>query len=299
MPPRWRVTDFASPRDVTELADALRRATPLSRIIAGGTDLVLSLQRSDPPDLLIDITHVAGLGDVRLDGGTVHVGALATFGQLHSHPVIVAHAPCLAQAAARVGSLQIRNSATIGGNVANASPCGDSLPALAALGAQVDVLDASGSVTSRPLGELLIGQARTNLRASECITAFRFPALAADQRSGFAKIGARNTVTVSKLSAAAVVDVDAASGLLGNARVALGAVAPTTFRDASLEAVLNGAEPTSRTAAAFAATCVAAVQRAIPTRPSLAYKQHAAAGLAYDVWNALGVCPPCEPVWGG
>jgi CO/xanthine dehydrogenase FAD-binding subunit len=119
--------------------------------------------------------------------------------------------------------------------------------------------------------------------------------LSAHQRSSFAKLGVRASVTVSKLSAAVVVDHDPASGVLSNARVALGSVAPVAFRDAALEALLQGQVADRRLAQRFANACADAVQRSIPSRQSLDYKRYAAMGVAYDAWNALALCEPCEP----
>ena len=117
-------TEVVSPSTRAELVAALARTTPQSRLLAGGTDLVRALHRpGDEPDLLVDLSGLAELASVCLDGETLHVGALVTFTQLQWDPLVREHAPCLGLAAAQVGSTQIRNAGTLGGNVANASPC--------------------------------------------------------------------------------------------------------------------------------------------------------------------------------
>ncbi len=287
-------TRVLAPRNLVELQVALAQATPATRLLAGGTDLVLHLHAGLEPDLLIDLSRVQGLAGVREHDGVVHIGALTTFSQLAAHPVIAERATCLAHASAQVGSVQVRNAATIAGNVANASPCGDSIPALTALGAQVHTIDGAGRVDVRPLATVLARAGRTHLAAGEAITGFSFQGHDSLTRSAFAKVGARTAVTVSKLSMAVVVRIEA--GVIADALVALGSLAPSAFRDADLEATLIGRPLSPSTVADFAAVSVELVRRVIPDRSSVHYKQYAIRGVAYDVWNALDIGPPVEPV---
>jgi CO/xanthine dehydrogenase FAD-binding subunit len=291
--------DLLTPGSLEELTVALRGATPSSRLLAGGTDLIRSMHQ-DPwePDLLIDLSGVRELDFVRLEGGTLRVGALTTFAELQDDPLVRRHARCLAEAAAQVGSAQIRNVATVGGNIANASPCADSVTALVALGAEVRTIDGSGRSVVRPLEQIVTGSGRTSLAPGEAITEVSFAALGDDERTTFVKIGSRSTVTVARLSMALAVKYDAGAGTLSEARVAMGALAETAFRDACLEELLEGRPADEESARLFAAGCADAVRRAIPGRYSLPYKRHAALGLAYDAWNSLGLCDRCEPVWG-
>ena len=291
-------TRVLTPSGVDELVAALAQATPQTRLLAGGTDLVRDLRRpGNEPDVLIDMTGLEELSSVRLDGDTLRIGALATFTQLQWDPLVREHALCLSLAAAQVGSVQIRNTGTIGGNIANASPCADGATALTALGAMVITVDSTGAERSRPIGEVVLGPDQTSLAYDEAITAFSFPALGPEYRSAFAKIGSRTAVSVARLSSALVVRFDAAAGTLADVRVALGAVGGAAFRASRLEQALARLPADEDTARIFAEGCVAAVQESIPGRYSLPYKQHAAVGLAYDAWNMLALCPPCEPAW--
>jgi CO/xanthine dehydrogenase FAD-binding subunit len=292
------VTDVVTPASLEELVAALGRATPQSRLLAGGTDLVRELRRpGGQPDLLIDLTGLAELASVRLDGETLRVGALCTFTRLQWDSLVREHALCLSLAAAQVGSAQIRNAGTIGGNIANASPCADGATALTALGAEVTMVDGAGATRTRPIGEVLLGPNHTSLAHDEAITEFAFPALGPEHRSAFAKIGSRTAVSVARLSAALVVHFDAPSGTIADAHVALGAVGEVAFRAPRLEQALEGLPADEDTARVFGEGCVAAVQESIPGRYSLPYKQHAAVGLAYDAWNMLALSAPCEPAW--
>ena len=288
--------EILTPRNLAQLAAALRRATPNTSLLAGGTDLVIHLRAPGPaPDLLIDLSAMRELAFVRLEGDQVHVGAMTTFAQMQTDATLLSFARCLAETAAQVGSVQIRNAATIGGNVANASPCGDTIPMLLALDAQVQVLDADGRITRRALREIVAGAGTNSLAPGQAIIGFWFGALAARQRGAFAKVGVRSAMTVAKLSLAVVLDFDQASRRCSAAKVAFGALGAVAFRDAGVESVLRGQVANGAAAQAFAQACVDAVRRAIPNRPSLAYKQHAMVGLAYDIWNALQICAPCEP----
>ena len=228
--------ELLMPGGLRELTAALQRATPSSRLLAGGTDLIRSMHRDHwEPDLLIDLSGVRELDFVRLEAGTLRVGALTTFAELQADPLVRRHARCLAEAAAQVGSAQIRNVATVGGNIANASPCADSVTALVALGAEVRTIDGGGRSATRPLEKVLVGSGRTSLAPDEAITEVSFAALGAVQRTTFAKIGSRSTVTVARLSMALVVKYDAGAGTVSEARVGLGAVGEAAFRDARLE----------------------------------------------------------------
>ena len=241
------VTDVVTPTGIGELVAALAVATPQTRLLAGGTDLVRSIRKpGSEPDTIIDLTGLADLTYVRLDGGTLRVGATTTFAALQWDPLVRGHALCLGLAAAQVGSAQIRNAGTIGGNIANASPCADGATALTALGAEVTTINGAGTSKTRPLGEVLLGPAQTSVAHDEAITEFSFPALGPEHRSAFAKIGSRTAVSVARLSAALVVRFDAAAGTLDDVRVSLGAVGGVAFRASRLEEALAGRPPTRR-----------------------------------------------------
>jgi CO/xanthine dehydrogenase FAD-binding subunit len=289
-----------APRDRAELVEALARMTSQSRLLAGGTDLVREMNKNGlRPDLLVDLSDLDELRGVGITDGVIRIGALTTFARLQEDPVLRRHARCIADAAASVGSVQIRSAATIGGNVANASPCGDSIPALLALEAQAEIWDAGGGATLRPVSEVVTGAGRTCLQPGQAIAAFVFPVLSGAWISSFAKVGSRSAVTVARLSAAVAVEMRPDGRSIGEARVALGAVGETAFRDTLVESVLAGGRADARTGQGFAEACCDAVCRSIPGRYSLGYKCRAAAGLADDVWRGLGFPSPAEPVGGG
>lgn len=291
-------TEVLTPTTRDKLVTALAQATPQTRLLAGGTDLARALSRpGGEPDVLVDLTGVTELAQVRRDGDTLRVGALATFTQIQWDPLVREHALCLSLAAAQVGSAQIRNAGTLGGNVANASPCADGVTALTALGADVLTVDGAGVERRRPVTEVVLGPGHTCLAHDEAIVEFALPALGPEYRSGFSKIGSRTAVSVARLSCALVVRFDAAEGTLASVQIALGAVGGVAFRAGALEQALRGRPADEETARLFAGGCVDAVRKSIPGRHSLPYKQHAAVGLAYDAWNMLSLGAPCEPAW--
>lgn len=290
--------ELLTPADLYELATALAQMTPRSRLLAGGTDLVNALRREGTePDLLVDLSDLTELHIVSREERLLHVGSMVTFSELQADRVVRDCAPCLAQAAAQVGSVQIRNLATVGGNVASASPCGDSIPALMALEARVTVLQRDGTTSLRPIRDVVLGPGTTSLALGEAIVDFVFAPLEPSQRSVFVKIGSRSAVSVARLSAAVVLQCDGREGTLSGVRVALGAVGATAFRDPTVEASLEGAPAGPATARRFADACADAISRSIPGRPSLPYKRRAALGLACDAWNGLGLDPRFEPDW--
>jgi CO/xanthine dehydrogenase FAD-binding subunit len=283
-----RQPELLAPRDLPSLAAALGRATPDSRLIAGGTDLVLRMRVSGVrPDLLIDLSGLRELSFIRKEHGLIRIGATTTFAQIERDAMLEIHANCLVRAAAHVGSAQIRNVATIGGNIANASPCADAIPALLVLDAQVGVLNRAGNVERRPLQKLLVESGKTTLERDEAIVDFSFVPLVEGQRSAFAKIGARSSVAVAKLSAAMIVKLDEAQGIISDAKIAFGSIAPTAFVDDRVAAALRGTPVNSGAIKAFAEACSSMMTRSIPDRSSLPYKRHAVRGLAHDLWGAI------------
>ncbi len=279
--------ELIAPRNLANLAAALRCATPDSRLVAGGTDLMLRLFAGGRPDLLIDLSGMRELSFIRREGDLIRIGALTTFAELEHDAMLAVHARCLASAAAHVGSVQIRNTATLGGNIANASPCADAIPALLVLGAEVGVLNGAGAVDRRPLRDLLAVAGKTTLRTDEAIVDFTFAPLAEDERSAFGKIGVRSSVAVARLSAALIVKMDAVQRSIAQAKIAFGSIAPVAFMDEGIAAVLRDRQIDENTVEAFATACSNMVSRAIPDRSSLPYKRHAVRGLAHDLWGTV------------
>jgi CO/xanthine dehydrogenase FAD-binding subunit len=281
-------TEVLTPNNLPELQDALKKATLDSKLLAGGTDLVQAMhEHRCRPDLVIDLSGVKELQLITVEQGQLRIGATTTFSQLQRDHSVRKYALCLAEAAARVGSTQIRNTATIGGNIGNASPAGDTIPVLMALGAIITLRDSRGQTEEKPIDELVTGSGKTSLRYDQVITQIFFPLLDESYRSTFAKIGSRSTVTIAKLNMALIVLYDAGLNTISDVRVGLGAIGVKAFRDTRVDGLLNGRQVDENLARLFVEELSVTVQQAIPGRYSLPYKQEAIKGLAHDAWNNL------------
>jgi CO/xanthine dehydrogenase FAD-binding subunit len=200
----------------------LRAQHPEARVIQGGTDVMVELNfgHSRPP-ALIDVSEVAELRGWSRDDGTLVLGAGLTYTEAMTSPVAEL-LPALAEASRTVGSPQIRNRGTLGGNLATASPAGDALPPLLAERAAVELASVRGT-RALPLEEFLLGVKRTALAPDELVTAIRVRPSGGAQT--FMKVGPRNAMVIAVCSLAVVVDVEE-----GEVRAAFGSAAVTVRR---------------------------------------------------------------------
>src|SRR5918992_4228205 len=180
-----------SPRDLASAYALLSDDDGAWRPIAGGTDLMVQItgELADPPDRLIDIWALDELRGISLVGESLVLGALTTYTEIRRSPVVAEFLPALAECAATIGAAQIQNRGTIGGNVMNASPAGDTLPILLAAGAELVLGSASGERTV-PAAEFWTGYRQTARRDDELLLRVRIP-LPADRQIRFRKVGTR------------------------------------------------------------------------------------------------------------
>ncbi len=253
----------------TDLAQAL---TALSDeggaiVLAGGTDVMPqgNSGRLRPARTLLNIRRVAGLDGVELGGDALRIGALVSITTLLTHPLVREHAALLADAADHFASDQIRNMATLGGNLCNASPAGDTLPPLLALDAEVELasLAKGGTVQRRwlALDGFFTGPGRTLRGANELLTAVRIPLAKKGRVARFYKAGTRPALDISTISLAFAAQREG-DGRLRGVRLAIGAVAPIPLRARRTEALLEGQRLDAALAAA-AAACAADEARPI------------------------------------
>lgn len=213
-------------RSLGEVYDALDR-DPDADLLAGGTDFMVEVNFGHRrPSSVVALRRVPELRTWRLDGREVVIAAGCTYRELEQ-PELAAEVPALAQAARTVGSPQIRNAGTIGGNLGTASPAGDTLPVLAALDARIVIGSSSGPRTVS-LDELVVGPKRTSLRPGEVITEVRVPVVDGPQE--YLKIGTRNAMVIAVADLALV--VDRASRTV---RCAIGSVGPAVIRTRDAE----------------------------------------------------------------
>lgn len=230
------------------LADALAlkaQTGETARIMAGGTDLLIELGRGaraapDGSELgLIDLTRIPGLDEIREENGRIHLGPLVTHNQCVVHPAIVARAVPLARACWEVGAPQIRNRATVAGNLITASPANDTIVPLMALDADVTLTSAARGARTLPLAAFYTGFRKVDLAPDEILTDISFAALDESQSGTFIKLGLRRAQAISVLSVAAIV-TRAADGRVTHVALSLGAVAPLVIRVPEAEQALVG-----------------------------------------------------------
>lgn len=227
---------FHQPRDI-EAALAVMSGDG-SIVLAGGTDVFPALGDALLSGNVIDITRVEGLAGIRIDGDHFRIGAATTWSE-------VARAPLpgcfdgLKAAAREIGSIQIQNRATIGGNICNASPAADSVPPLLTLDAEVELVSVRGR-RQIALADFIEGNRRTARAADELLTAVLVPADAARFATAFAKLGARRYLVISIAMVAVALDIGA-DRLIRRARVAVGACSAVARRLPALESSLVGA----------------------------------------------------------
>ena len=233
----------------TTLAQALATLAQGSAIVlAGGTDLMPQdhAGRVRPADTLLNLRRIGELGGIAVEGERLTLGALVTVTELLTDPQVRLHAPLLTEAADHFASDQVRNMATLGGNLCNASPASDLAPALLALDAEVALasLATDGSVAVRwlPLDGFFTGPGKTLRKAHELLTAVRLPLSVTGQVGRWHKAGLRPALDISTIAIALSARRDA-NGQLHTVRLALGAVGPTPMRARTVEALLEGQLP--------------------------------------------------------
>jgi CO/xanthine dehydrogenase FAD-binding subunit len=263
---------------VTQAVALLNAPAIRSRVLAGGTDLML-LARETPGlcDCVVDITQITELHRiVRLDD-QVTIGAAATFSEVMASPVVNETACVLAQACRQVGAVQVRNMGTIGGNVANAAACADSLPALVCLDAVARVLT-PGHAEEWPVADLVLAPNRTRIPAGGLLASLSYRVAAPGSRSVFLKLGRRNAMAISRLTVAALGRIDD-GGRIAEARLVPGAATPRLCRFAAVEGLLLGQLPCSRLFEEAGAQAVAEMARISGHRWSSEYKEPALSAL--------------------
>lgn len=261
------------PRSLEQALRWLREDGPLVPL-AGCTDLYVGVHLGAAPGpCFLDLAGLAPLRGIRLRGETLSIGALTTHAELVASPLVRRRLPMLAAAASEVGSPQIQNRGTLGGNVANASPAGDTLPVLAVAEAEVVLRSADGE-RRVPFGAFYTGYRQTVMRHDELIVRFEIPPVAG--RQWFRKIGTRAAQAISKVVIAAV--------RAPVPRVALGSVAPTVVRLPRTEALL-ASSGTLADAQALLQDEIAPID---DIRSSAKYRRRVAANLLAQFWVQTG-----------
>jgi len=230
---------FHEPASIEEALALKKQFDTKARFLAGGTDLLVYLKRKIlTTDHVISLQHIESLGRIHEDKDALTIGTCATMSGISRNPVIREKFPALKSGADNMGTHLIRNRATIGGNVCNASPAGDTLPALLVYDAVALVENPDGK-REIPMTDLFKGPGRTDLKADEILTGFRLPMPAGHSGSHYIQLGKRKSAEINMVNVAAFLTCDGDSGKIRCARIALGSVAPTPIRAHKAEAALT------------------------------------------------------------
>jgi len=232
--------EYLEPTTVEEALSMLSKYGEGAKVLAGGTDLLVSLKlRAEKPDYLVDITNIPNLDYVKYTGNKgLRIGTLTTLRAIEKSDVIHKRYPVLSEAAKEMGTVQVRNVATIGGNLCNASPAADMAPPLLVIDAKVKIVNLRSSKTV-PVEKFFRGPGLTILRRGEMLTEILADDLPQGTRTAFLKVG-RSRVDVSKVSVAVAIRL--AKTTCKAVRIALGAVASSPIRARKAEKVLEGKE---------------------------------------------------------
>jgi len=279
---------ICNPDSINELITALNQATPKSKVLAGGTDLIISLkERKINPDLIIDLSGVKELSFFKQENGFISIGAATTFTEIKENNLVLKHFPCLAEAAAQVGSNQIRNRATIGGNIANASPAGDSLPVLSMLNAKADVINPQGFIKEFTIGEMLLAPRTTNLKYNEAIINIKIPVPQPSFRSAFVKLGTRTAVTIAMINVAMGINYNEKTEKIDDASIVIGAISEKPLRVHEIEKIFIDRPLDYSLLKEFSQRLSQLIEITSPLEFEMEYKKDAVKGVALDLLHKL------------
>lgn len=235
--------DFIRPTSLEEAVILLNDIRYINKLIAGGTDLMVYLHREDPQfNRVIDISLLPELKIIQQLNDQINLGAGVTFSEAIKSKILNLTVPFLVNACQAIGSPQIRNIGTIGGNIANAAACADTLPVLVCLDAIAHLLSGN-EARSIPVTELIIGPNKTKIKSNEILTHFTFKTPASGTRTKYIKLGRRNAQAISRLTIAIMGKIDS-NNIIDYIHITPGSATPGTTRFTDAEGILIGKKPT-------------------------------------------------------
>ncbi len=238
--------DYIVVQTIDECLQLLQGKNGKARVVAGGTDLIPQIEKkTQQPAFLIDVSKIPELRTIRQDDGKIYIGAAVTHAEVAASSLIRQSAPLLAEASLAVGSPQVRNIATIAGNVINAQPAADAAIALVALGAKAEIIS-TGGTTEEYIENLYLGVGLSKIDStSELLSRIYFSPIDKNQGTAFLRMSPRNALSLPILNIAVVLTID--DSFIQDVRIALGPVAEKPFRPLLAEASLKGSRPDTDT----------------------------------------------------
>jgi len=233
--------EYLEARTLRQAVSLLKRYGEEARIVAGTTDFLVRWRQGFwKPSYVVSIKRIPGLDRVSYSPRAgLRLGALVTVRTLETHPIIRQHYPALTAAATTFAGVQVRNLATVGGNVCNASPAGDTLSSLLAFEAQCRIVGPEGE-RWMPLDQFFLGPGRSALKPGEVLAEFRLPPPLSNTGSLYIKDSPRSAMDIAAAGVASVISLDDSGQVCRDVKIALGAVAPTPIRARAAEEILRG-----------------------------------------------------------
>ncbi len=238
-----RTFSYHKPKSVQDAIGLLGRYSEKAVVLSGGTDLLVEMKRRiRNPSHIVSIQGIPGLRRIEQDGEELlHIGPSVTMQTLSNHAALTGGLAILAQAASLLGSLQIRNRATLGGNICHASPCADTLPALLCLNAMLKLESLDGERVV-PVENFFLGPGATVASSGEMLTDILIPRPPTGSCGVYKKFAARKKTDLAFVSVAVLVALDPPGERLSYVRIGLGAAAPTPIRARRAEEILTGSK---------------------------------------------------------
>ncbi len=264
--------DYFEPKTVSEALSLLDKYGSEVKIIAGGTDVMVDIKYKEEPGGLINIKKIPGLSGIRENGGGLSIGPLTTIREIETSALVRDKAPVLWESSHQFASLQIRNTATIGGNICRASPSGETLSPLLVLEAKGKLAFSDGE-KNEAFTSFFQGPGKTSLGAKGLLTDIDIPYPAPGSRSVYLKHAVRGAMDIAMVGVAVLITPDAAKDRLQDVRIALGAVAPTPVRAPKAEALLRGKPLTAALLKEAAAMAVSESSPISDQRSSAEYRR--------------------------
>lgn len=269
-----REFDYAAPKTVAEAATLLAQKGAYA--LAGGTDIIVQVRENRrAADLLVDLKNIPEVNELTCDPSRgLIVGAAVPCYRVAQHPEIARGYPGLADAAALIGGVQIQSRASVGGNLCNASPAADTIPALIALEAQAVIARPDGTRNSVPVEKFCIGPGRTVLGPGEFLLCLRLPPPKPHMGSAYLRFIPRNEMDIAVVGVGVALALDESRSRCVSARIALGAVAPTPLFVPEAGAALAGSTLTDQDVEKAAALAQAAARPISDMRGDADYRRH-------------------------
>ncbi len=267
-----RSFDYFAPQSLGDATALLRRYGTKAKLLAGGTDLFLRMERrAVEPGVVIDVKKVRALQGIKPSAKGLTIGAATLMDVIVSSPLVQRRYGIVADAAAAVGSIQTRNRATLGGNLCNASPAADTAPVLIALGARARI---AGSRRERevPLEEFFLAPGKSCLQSNELLKEIFIPSPAGKFGASFQRC-TRTAMDIALVNCAVFLSLTPKRETIADIRIALGAVAPTPVRARSAEDALRGKIPVKEAVEEAAALAAASVSPIDDVRSSASYRR--------------------------